>query len=328
MVAPPADARTIVITGASSGIGRATALAFADTGARLVLVSRRLAALEELAEECRARGATAEAVAADVGDPAALQQVMSRALEVFGGVDVWINNAGVGAVGEFDGTPLAVHERVIRTNLLGYLNGAHAVLPHFKARGSGVLINTLSLGSWAAAPYGVAYSASKFGLRGFTEALRGELTQHPGIRVCDVYPAFVDTPGVAHAANMSGREIRPVPPLLDGRRVARAMVRLARHPRASTTVGASAGVIRALHALAPDLSSKFAGRFVEHWFAQAAPAERSTGNLFEPNTTETPRIDGGWRRTRAPARGDGKGMALMGLALAALYLTRAPRRRG
>lgn len=328
MAPPRLSARTVVITGASSGVGRAAALAFADERANLVLVSRRLPVLEELADECRARGARAEAVAADVGEAEAMAQVVERALESFGGIDVWINNAGVGAVGEFCATPVAVHERVIRTNLLGCLNGAHAVLPHFKARGCGVLINTLSLGAWAASPYGVAYSASKFALRGFSEALRGELAQspdtYPGIHVCDVYPAFLDTPGISHAANLSGREIRPVPPLYDPRRVARAMVRLALHPKKSVTVGGAATAVRLAHGMAPALSVGLMARLANRWFAHAAPAERSTGTLFESTSGEA-RIDGGWRRQRSRSQPSAAGVLLFGVALA-LFLGRERRR--
>lgn len=274
--------KTVVITGASSGVGRAAALAFAEAGAHVVLAARRQEALDEVAAECRLHGVEAEVVLTDVGDPQAVKTLAAQAIERFGGIDVWVNNAGVGAVGEFTDTPMAAHERVIRTNLMGYMNGAYAVLPHFKERGAGVLINTLSVGSWAPAPYSVAYSASKFGLRGFSEALRGELSRHPGIHVCDVFPAFLDTPGVAHAGNYTGREIRPIPPLSNPRRVARAMVRLARQPRDGVTVGASARAIRLGHFLSPGLASNLMARGLETYFRQAAPVRKTAGNLFEP----------------------------------------------
>lgn len=274
--------KTVVITGASSGVGRAAALAFAEAGAHVVLAARRQEALDEVAAECRSSGVEAEVVLTDVGDPLAMKTLAAQAIERFGGIDVWVNNAGVGAVGEFTDTPMAAHERVIQTNLLGYMNGAYAVLPHFKARGAGVLINTLSLGSWAPAPYSVAYSASKFGLRGFSEALRGELSHHEGIHVCDVFPGFLDTPGIAHAGNYTGREIKPIPPLSNPRRVARAMVRLAQHPRDAVTVGASARAVRLGHFLAPGLASRLMARGLALYFRQATPVRKTAGNLFEP----------------------------------------------
>jgi len=274
--------KTVVITGASSGLGRAAALAFAEAGAHVVLAARRQEALDDVADECRLNGVEADVVLTDVGDPQAMKALATHAIERFGGIDVWVNNAGVGAVGEFTDTPMAAHERVIRTNLLGYMNGAYAVLPHFKARGAGVLINTLSVGSWAPAPYSVAYSASKFGLRGFSEALRGELDRHAHIHVCDVFPAFLDTPGVAHAGNYTGRELKPIPPLSDPRRVARAMVKLAHQPRDAITVGAAARAIRLGHFLAPGLASTLMARGLEAYFRQAPPVRKTAGNLFEP----------------------------------------------
>jgi short-subunit dehydrogenase len=118
-------------------------------------------------------------VPTDVGDPEAVRQLARRAIDAFGKIDIWVNNAGVGAVGRFVDTPIELHDQVVRTNLFGYLHGAHAVLPHFVERGRGVLINNLSFGAWVPAPFAAAYSASKFGLRGLTEALRAELAFAP-----------------------------------------------------------------------------------------------------------------------------------------------------
>ncbi len=145
-------------------------------------------------------------VPTDVGVADEVERLATAAAEFgHGRIDVWINNAGIGAVGAFDETPLEAHEQVVQTDLLGYLRGAHAVLPYFKQQSAGVLINTLSVGSWVAQPYAVAYSASKFGLRGLTQALRGELVQWPGIHVCDIYPGVVDTPGFRDGGNYTGR---------------------------------------------------------------------------------------------------------------------------
>jgi short-subunit dehydrogenase len=157
---------TVVITGASSGIGRAAARAFAEQGARLVVAARREAALQDVVIECQRVGAHALAVPTDVTDAGAVAELARVASESSGGViDVWINNAGVGAMGSFEQVPIKTHEQVIRVNLLGYMHGAHAVLPFFKRQQSGLLINTISLGGWVPMPYSVAYSASKFGAR-------------------------------------------------------------------------------------------------------------------------------------------------------------------
>lgn len=141
----------------------------------------------------------------------------------------------------------------MRTNLLGYLNGAHAILPHFIERGADVLINNLSFGAWVPTPFAAAYSASKFGLRGLTDALRAELAFAPGIHICGVYPSFIDTPGVQHGANYTGRVLKPAPPVYAPRRVAEAMVALALRPRRSVTVGSVATLARLGYFIAPRL---------------------------------------------------------------------------
>ena len=120
---------------------------------------------------------------------------------------------GVDAVGGFVETPIASHERVILANLVGHMNDAHAVLPVFLQQGRGVFINVISLGAFAPTPFAAAYGASKYGLRSFSEALRAELAGHPGIQICDVYPAFIDTPGISHGANYIGRALTAPPPL-------------------------------------------------------------------------------------------------------------------
>ncbi|HLL42434.1 MAG TPA: SDR family oxidoreductase, partial [Segetibacter sp.] len=243
--------KTIVITGASSGIGRAAAIAFAENGAKLVLAARREDALESVADECRAFGVDALAVKTDVTDAEAMKRLAGIAAEFGGKIDVWINNAGIGIVGEFTQTPVASHQRVIETNLMGYVHGAHAALPYFKRQLYGVLININSLGGWVAQPYSVAYAASKWGLRGFSEALRGELLKYREIHICDIFPGFIDTPGFQRSANYIGRKIKPIPPVYDARRVAKAIVSLAVRPRNAVTVGTSAIIMKFLNTLFP-----------------------------------------------------------------------------
>jgi short-subunit dehydrogenase len=284
----------VVIVGASSGIGRATALAFASRGAWLVLAARREALLRALADDCERAGGRALAVPTDVTDAQAVQRLAQVAAGAYGGrIDIWINNAGVGAVGEFTAVPIATHEQVIRTNLLGHLYGAHAVLPHFKRLGRGVLINTVSVGGWAPLPYAVAYSASKVGLRGYSEALRGELSGWPHIHVCDVFPAFIDTPGFQHSANYIGRELKPMPPVYPAERVARAMVALAVRPRAAVSVGSTAILARVLHALSGRLYAMASARFLRSYFARAPAAAIGDGAVFEPQQQEGT-VSGGW----------------------------------
>jgi len=223
--------KTVVITGASSGTGRAIALAFAEKFDHLVLASRNLVALESVALECIQLGAAVKIVQTDVTEQGAMINLAAEASEITGSIDVWVNNAGVLAVGAFEETPLAVLDQVIKTNLMGYMHGAHAVLPYFKQQGKGVLINNISIGGFLPVPYGVGYSASKFGLRGFSAALKAELTAFPDIHVCDAFPAFLDTPGIQHAANYTGKQLKPAPPVYDPVRVAMAIVKLAENPQ-------------------------------------------------------------------------------------------------
>lgn len=290
--------KLVVITGASSGIGRAAAHAFAKEKTRLVLAARDSTALAEVVDECNGHGAEALAVCTDVTSSAQMQALAVEAAAFGGGrIDIWINNAGVGAVGSFERTPLEVHEQVLQTDLIGYLRGAYVAWPYFKAQRQGILINTLSLGSWVAQPYAAAYSASKYGLRGLSEALRGELGEYPGIQVCDIYPAVMDTPGFRDGANFTGHALKPPPPVYDPILVAEAMVSCALSPKASTTVGSVATLARLAHFLVPGFP-QLSGWLTRTALARSAASASSSGNLFAPPSGER-RVEGGWRQ---PAR--------------------------
>lgn len=271
----------VVITGASSGIGRATALAFARKRARVVLAARDAQALELVAAQCARLGAQALVVPTDVTDAKAVRALAAAALRRFGGIDVWVNNVGVGAVGRFESTPMEAHRRVVESNLLGHMHGAHAVLPHFRGRGSGVLINMISLGGWVPTPYAGAYSASKFGLRGWSAALRAELADQPGVHVCDVVPFFVDTPGLRHSANFTGRRLPMPPGATDPDAVAATVVRLARRPRPTAWLGAPSLPGRMAHAAAPGLFGRFSKWIADRALSKAERAPISQGNLFD-----------------------------------------------
>lgn len=274
--------KTIVITGASSGIGKAIALTLAKENVNLVLAARREALLQELASECESLGSKAIAVRADVTLYPHMENLVNEAISFFGGVDVWINNAGVGAVGKFDEVPIEIHENVIKTDLIAYLYGAYAVLPYFKEEKKGMIINMISLGGFVPDPFAVGYSASKFGLRGFSGALRGELVEYPGIRVCDVSPAFIDTPGLQHAGNFSGKILKPIAPVFDPFKVARKVKSVIERPRNRVMVGYSAWIARAMHAIAPDLVLRSFSRGVLKYLRRGKPAAITEGNIKSP----------------------------------------------
>lgn len=321
--------RVAVITGGSSGIGQATAECFAEQGWSLVLAARSKEDLDIVAQACRVAGAEVLVVPTDVGDAEAVQRLASAARDFAGTIDLWFSNVGVGAVGKFLDVPIATHEQVVRANLIGHMNDAHAALPIFIDQGHGVFVNMISLGGFAAAPFAVAYSASKFGLRGFSEALRAELSDYPAIHLCDVYPSFVDTPALRHAGNYTGRQLSAPPPLLDPRTVARAIVRLADHPRATTLVGSPSWAARAAHAVSPSLVGRSAKMLFDRYFAQAGPTPATDGNVLLP-PGDGAKIDGGLRASPAARAGGYSGVAAVGIltiGAAALIGARLARRR-
>ena len=308
---------SVVITGASSGIGRAAALAFARRGARVALAARRAELLEEVARQCRDSGTQAIAVPTDVTDAQAVTRLARAAAQAFGGIDVWINNAGSGVIGRFQDVPLELHRRTIELNLLGAMHGAHAVLPVFLRRGQGVLINNNSLGGWAPTPFAAAYTASKFGLRGFTASLRQELGDWPDIHVCAVFPAVIDSPGLAHGANLSGKRIDPGPLLYAPQDVAETFVALARRPRDEVAVGWPARAVQIAYALAPGPTEHLMGAAMRRALERAAPAPRSEGALMRP-VAQGAGIEGGWRERKGVL--SGRRLARIGLAVAGAAL--------
>ncbi len=320
------SSKTIVVTGASSGVGRAMAIELARHGAKLILAARRLDVLEEVARECESYGAIALAVQTDTRSADGIRELAQKANEYGGSVDVWINNAGVMATGALEDVPSSVHEDLIKVNLLGYIHGAQAILPYFKQQGYGILINNISVGGWFPVPYGAAYSASKFGLRGFSEALKGELSNEPNIHVCDLYPAFLDTPGIQHAANYTGKVIRPAPPVVDPQIVAREVVRIIRQPRSTIAVGVMSPFLRITHALFPVLSRNITAWVIRTYLNQADPIEKTPGNILDTVNFGSS-IHGGWSKPSSQSTARKAGMVAGSLALVALTVMVARRKQ-
>jgi NAD(P)-dependent dehydrogenase (short-subunit alcohol dehydrogenase family) len=195
------DYPVVVITGASSGIGRATAHAFVKQGASVVLAARRADMLHEVARECVNHGGSALVVPTDTTQEDQVENLAAQALDQFGRIDVWFNNAGVGVFGRFEDVPSDVWRRVIETNLFGYVYGAKAAMRQFRAQGYGVMINNASIVGRLAKADSTAYATSKFAVRGFSEALRQEVLDQHEIHICTILPSVIDTPFFHHAAN-------------------------------------------------------------------------------------------------------------------------------
>lgn len=273
--------RVIVITGASSGIGRATALALAKKGAHVVLAARREEPLDDLARECESHGVRALVVPTDVSDPAAVRHLADEALNAFGRFDAWINNAGVYLMGSLEETPDDAFRQLMETNFFGTVTGTRVAVTQFRHQGYGTLVNVSSTFGTVAAPYVSAYVASKHAVRGFSSSVRQELL-NTGIDVCTVLPAAIDTPLWQHTANYTGWRIRPVEPVYTPERVARAILRVLRSPKHEIMVGPAARSFAAMHGLMPATFERtMRGATESHHFEKVRQGHTS-GSLFHP----------------------------------------------
>lgn len=296
-----ARGKVVVITGASSGIGRATALLFAKRGAHVVLAARRREALEEVAEQCRSYGAQALVVPTDVADEQAVEQLALRAIDAFDHFDVWVNNAGVVMYGRIEDIPGESFRQLIDTNLMGTVYGSRSAIRHFRGQHRGVLIQVSSALGMFASPYLSAYVASKFAIVGLSSALRQETRHERDIHVCTVLPAAIDTPIYQQAANYSGKAVKPMSPVVSTERVARAIVKVATRPKPQTVVGI-AGVLGTLgYRAAPTLVESLVGWRAERDHFQGHAEQPHDGNVLEPSAQPSS-SDGGWGHFNAAGR--------------------------
>lgn len=273
------EGKVVVITGASSGFGKGAALELARARAHLVLAARRAELLTELANQCADFGVETLAVPTDVGDRKQVEELCRSALGKFGRIDVWINNAGVGAIGRFEAVPLDDHVKVIETDLLGTLYGSYCAYRQFLRQGDGVLINMASELGRHTAPYYASYTAAKHGVVGLCESLRQELDQGgiENVHVCLIMPTAHDTPFFDHVANYTGRQVQAPTPLHDPQDVIDALVGLVRDPKDQKIVGADGIAKILLKNVAPRTEEKLGARQLHKTQMEDAPAAPATG---------------------------------------------------
>jgi short-subunit dehydrogenase len=278
--------RVVVITGASSGFGRGTALELARRGAHVVLAARSADTLREIAHDCEELGGQAIALETDVSNEQAVTRLFEQTLSKFNRCDVWINNAGVAAIGRFDEVPLADHEQVLKTDLLGTIYGSYLALKHFRQRGEGILINLASVIGKIPAPFYASYAAAKFGIVGFCDSLRQELSleKNSKIRVCTVMPMAHSTEFFEHAGNYTGHEAAPIPPTYDPQVTIDALVKLVIEPEDEIITGRQGPMFNILHHLMPHAMEKMmASKTEKVQLDNPAPAVKKSGSVHEPS---------------------------------------------
>ncbi len=325
--------------GASSGIGRATALLLAEKGAAVVVSARGAEALDSLVREIRGKGGRATAVAADVADVEQVRRVAERAVAEHGRIDTWVNVAAVSVWAPFEATKPEEWKRILEVNLLGQVHGAQAALPHLRKGRGGALIHITSVEAKIALPWSSAYAASKHGVAGFVDALRLELMRERApISVTNILPATIDTPFFQNAITRLGVEPRGAPPVYEPEVVARAIAYAAENPVRDLVVGGGGVGFLLAQRLSPRLvDAMLVGRIgFESQMTDKRKSPNAPNNLYQ-SVNET-RIHGSMHReasarslgtalqtnavTRALVRLGDLGLGVVGLLANALYSLR------
>ena len=309
---------TVVITGASSGIGRAAAIEFAKQGANVVLAARRKSALEDVARQVREHKGRGLVVPTDTTDADAVESLADRAAASFGSIDIWGNDAAVSLFGPLHQTPAKDFRQVLDTNVMGYVHGAQSALKHFRRQRSGVLINVSSAVGEVPQPLTAAYSASKAAINSLSVSIRGELMLDglKNVHVVTVLPPTVDTPLFDLAANYTGKRVVPMPPIYPAQKVAEVIVAGAKKPQNELPVGAAGKELMMAHRKAPAAAEKLMAKNVNKKHLSEESRRSTTGNLYQPVDHALAAVDGGWegktRQNRRKILGVSAGTAVLG----------------
>jgi NAD(P)-dependent dehydrogenase (short-subunit alcohol dehydrogenase family) len=334
--------RVAVITGASSGIGRASARAFARAGYRLGLIARSTEGLEAAAQEAERAGSGAVIVRGDVSDPNTVERLAEDTEARFGPIDVWVNNAMVTVLSPVSEMKPEEFRRVMEVNYLGTVHGTLTALRRMGRRDRGTIVQVGSALAYRSIPLQSAYCASKAAIRGFTDSLRSELL-HAGssVRITMVQLPAVNTPQFDVMRNRMARKPQPVPPIFSPDTIAAAILYAAENPSRELTVAGSALKAILAQKLAPGLVDRFLAR--TGYDAQQRPEAENPGrsdNLFEPlagdRGAEGPFTEESrqaslqlWLRERPGlAIASGLALAATGIAFAARFATGRASRRG
>lgn len=277
------SARTVLVTGASSGIGRATALLLAARGDNLVLMARSHATLEEVAAHCAVHGVRALVTRGDVADSADLERAFAAAVAEFGTLDVVVHSAAVLAYGRFEDVPPEVFDESVRVTLLGTANVARASLHHFGERGGqGHLVVVGSLLGKIATPFMSSYVTAKWGVHGLVRTLQIEARETPGIDISLVSPGGVNTPVYHQAGTFLGRHGRPPPPVDPPEKVASAIEAAIRRPRRDRGVGVLNPLVILGFRVLPGVFDRIVTPLMRVGGLERDEVPNGPGNVFEP----------------------------------------------
>lgn len=298
----PINQQVVAVVGASSGIGRETALKFAKRGAKLVVSARSESGLLSLVDEIKSEGGEATAFVADVSDFEQVKAIAEKTVEVYGRLDTWVHAPATAVFAAFEKTTPEEFKRVIDVSLMGQVYGAMAALPHLRREGRGALIHVSSMEGRRSIPLQSSYSAAKHGVEGFLESLRVEL-QHEGIpiSVTSILPAVINTPFYNNARTKLGVKPSSIPPYYQPSLVADAILYVAEHPTRDFIVGDVGRVLDVLQRLSPGLVDNLLlliGFQFQH--TNEPKSEDAPNNLYEPIPAHD-RVEGDFSHLTIPS---------------------------